>query len=116
MFGLGKALFSALILLFSGVIAVNLTIPLLDYMFGVKLIIVGSSAIAGMYLYLVSSMVASLLLLVGIGVIVVVIGGSIWLVLDILQKRQRAARVLAMEERRADRIAQEDANRQRYAT
>ncbi len=59
---------------FSGLIAVHWTIPLLSSWFGVTLTITGASAVAEMYLYLLSSFIVAVGLIIGIFTIAFLIG------------------------------------------
>lgn len=74
MFNLGQTIINVLVCLFSGVVAVYLTFPLLASWFGVTITITGAGPVAGMYLYLLSTIIVVLgiSLVAWIGILLVI--------------------------------------------
>ena len=81
-----KIVIIVLLILFSGLIAAYITIPLLASVFGVTLTVTGTSLVVGMYLYVL----ASLLVATGVGLCLSVVGfifvGLVEGILTLLEK------------------------------
>lgn len=85
-----QGVYTFIAILFYGVIAVMLTIPFMDWLFGIKIVVVGSSAIAGMYLFLLSTVLVNVGAFIGIGLL----GLLLWFLFaqaaDFVIERRRA--------------------------
>lgn len=105
---LGKQIVVFIMLVLSGVIAVYLSFPVLEYVFDVQIVIKGATPLIGMYMYLVSSMIVTLGIFIAVGIPALIIGGIIWLIMVSTEKKRKVKHLERMIER-------QEAYRQRHS-